>query len=487
MVCPESKNERRVKMKLHPALKRISTTTLEVQNPQSVPTKIFAKEEVQIENGAVDELLNFIKVHDDFKAAGSGHLDEVVVTPDFHKGRGIPIGTVALVTGAVLPQAIGSDVGCGVGVLTTDVSAQELAGVWPQLQAKLRHLFFEGGRDIPMSPRQREAMLLRGPQGLVETYQDNEGQGLWRYWDLEAQSIAVNDYCGPEAVDTVFAFDDFIKGSGGQSSRDAQTGSIGGGNHFVEIQQVAEILDGGRAHAAGFRRGECTVMVHSGSVSLGHAVGGHFTDKARAAWPKKLPKPTSGFYGLTGEIARQYMEAEINAVNFAACNRLFLGLMVIRALTETLGRQVKHRLVYDGVHNWIDMNYGMALHRKGACPAFDNAPVLIPGSMGDSSYVLNGLGNQDALHSACHGAGRQMSRGKAMKVEVQEKLRIVTPVDPESQQVKSRRDILKKYEQRLAEESPAAYKPVTPIIETVQEAGIADPVVRLKPLLTIKG
>lgn len=471
--------------KLHPALRRLNDTTLEVQNPQEVPTKIYAKEEVQIENGAVDELLNFLQVKDDLD--GLGQLEEVVVTPDFHKGRGIPIGTVALVGGAVLPQAIGSDIGCGVQLLVTDVHARDLEALWPQLQHRLRYLFFEGGRDIPMSPQQREAMLEGGPQGLLDTYQDNEREGLWRYYDVAQQTDAADRYCGPDPVDTIFSFSGFIKGSGGSSTRDAQIGSIGGGNHFVEIQEINAILDGVKAYEWKLNQSYCCIMVHSGSVSLGHAVGAHFVSKAQAVWPKGKKKPKSGFYGLTSNLAEQYWKAEINAVNFAACNRLFLGLMTIRALSEILGRKVQHHLLHDAAHNWIDGRYGLMQHRKGACPAFKNDPVLIPGSMGDYSYVLNGLGNQSALQSACHGAGRQLSRGKAMKVEAEEKLRIVTPLDPESFQVRSRKDILKKYEQRLAEESPAAYKPVAPIIETIREAGIANPVVRLKPLLTIKG
>jgi tRNA-splicing ligase RtcB len=469
----------------HRALIRLDDNTLEVQNPQGVPVRLYANAEVQIENSAIDELLAFLQVQDDLH--GTGQLEQVVITPDFHKGRGIPIGTVALLSGVVLPQAIGNDVGCGVSALATDLAAQDLTSLWPQLRSRLRYLFFEGGRDIPMSPRQREALLLRGPAGLLDTYADNEGQGLWKYYYPEQQAKDAELYCGPAAVNTTFSFSEFITGSGGQSSRDAQIGSVGGGNHFVEIQQVEQILQGTRAYAWGLKSGYCTIMVHSGSVSLGHAVGSHFVDQAKALWPKGAAKPKSGFYALAGDLAEQYLRAEINAINFAAGNRLFLGLMVIRALSEVLGRKVSHRLVYDAAHNWIDATYGLALHRKGSCPAFAGDPVLIPGSMGDSSYVLEGLGNQVAQQSACHGAGRQMSRGKAMKVGPQEVLRVVTAVDPESLQIRGRQDILKKYRQRLAEESPGAYKPVGPVIQTIQGAKVAEPVVRLKPLLTVKG
>lgn len=492
--------------KLHPALRRVNDTTLEVQNPQEVPAKIYAKEEVPIENQAVDELLSFLQVKDDLE--GTGSLEEVVVTPDFHKGRGIPIGTVALMGGALLPQAIGNDIGCGVQLLSLDVAASELKPLWSQIQHRLRYLFFEGGRDIPMSPQQRRALLLRGPEGLVDTYEDNAGQGLWKYFDVEQQRVSCTRYCGPDPAHDVFQFAGFITGSGSQSSYDAQIGSVGGGNHFVEIQQIDEIMGREAFEWQVYRKGYCTVMVHSGSVGLGHVVGSHFVDKAKAAWPKSKKKPKSGFYGLTGQLAEQYLDAEINAVNFAAGNRLFLGLMVIRALSEILGRRVNHRLVYDAAHNWIDGGYGLWTHRKGACPALEGDPVLIPGSMGDYSYILNGLGNQEALHSACHGAGRQASRSKARAVEVPASsmyefkpedmkaveldalhgcLRVVLPVDLESPKIKGRPDIQKKFAQHLAEEGPGAYKPVTPIIETVQEAGIATPVVRLKPLLTIKG
>lgn len=471
--------------KMHRALIRLDANTLEVQNSQGVPVRLYANEDVQVENSAVDELLAFLQVQDDLH--DTGRLEQVVVTPDFHKGRGIPIGTVALFFGVALPQAIGNDIGCGVSLLTTDLYPHDLEPLWPQIQARFRYLFFEGGRDIPMSPRQREALLLRGPAGLLDTYIDNEGQGLWKYYDPEQQAKAAEQYCGPDPVNTTFSFSEFITGSGGQSSRDAQIGSVGGGNHFVEIQQVAQVFQGTKAYEWGLKTGCCTIMVHSGSVSLGHAVGSHFVDQAKALWPKGVAKPKSGFYALAGDLAEQYLQAEINAVNFAAGNRLFLGLMVIRALSEILGRKVPHRLVYDAAHNWIDADYGLALHRKGACPALAGEPVLIPGSMGDSSYVLEGLGNQVAQHSACHGAGRQMSRGKAMKMEAKDTLRVVTAVDPESPQIRGRQDIMKKYRQRLAEEAPGAYKPVGPVIQTIQGAKIAEPVARLMPLLTVKG
>src|SRR5262249_8912576 len=160
---------------------------------------------------------------------------------------------------------------------------------------------------------------------------------------------------------------------------------------------------------------------------------GYFLDRARALYPKELAHPEHGFYALPtrgphGELGLRYLDAMRNAANFAFANRLMLGLMTVRVLTEVLGRDVRARLVYDAPHNlvWPGDTPDVHLHRKGACPAlgvdvaaaaspfrFTGHPVIIPGSMGAASYLLAGAGNADALCSACHGAGRSLSRNKS--------------------------------------------------------------------------
>jgi tRNA-splicing ligase RtcB len=179
----------------------------------------------------------------------------------------------------------------------------------------------------------------------------------------------------------------------------------------------------------------------------------------------------------------------------------------VRVLSEVLGRQVEARLIYDAPHNliWADERAGVHLHRKGACPAlgpdpsstgpfrFTGHPVIIPGSMGASSYLLAGRGNTASLCSACHGAGRALSRGKSRNVdervyrETFERLRVVTPIDPEAPEVRFRRDVLAQYHDRLKEEAPYAYKDITPIVQTVEDAEVAGRVARMEPRLTIKG
>ncbi len=522
--------------------RRADDTTLSIPNPYGVPVTLFANRDVPIEVEAIEQALGFVSIQrtlEELSAAQQsgkigpfwgdrpGQLERVVLTPDFHRGSGIPVGTVAQARGFVVPQAVGNDVCCGMRLLTTDVTRGELADHLDEIERSLREVFFQGKREISMSPRQREALLRDGLWGLLETSADNAGDGLWRYYDARAQEadLAKVHFQGVVAAKGLFAFGDYVKSSGGQRSRDSQIGSIGGGNHFVEMQAVEQVLDGATAHAWGVREGTVTIMAHSGSVGLGHAVGGYFLDQAKAIFPKEMKHPEHGFYavptqGPHGKLAAKYLDAMHNAANFAFGNRLFLGLMAVRVLSEVLGRQVEARLVYDAPHNLIWAGDGGAhvatgtavaeerdvhIHRKGACPAlgpdpsstgpfrYTGHPVIIPGSMGASSYLLAGRGNEAALCSACHGAGRAISRGKSRNVDEEiyretfARLRVVTPIDPKSPEVRLRRDVLAQYHDRLKEEAPYAYKDITPVVQTVEEADVAGRVARLEPLLTIKG
>ncbi len=181
---------------------RTSETTLEVTNPYGVPVTLFANREVPIEVEALEQALGFVSVQrtieelDAAQRAGQirpfwgdrpGKLERVVLTPDFHRGSGIPVGTVALARGFVVPQAVGNDVCCGMRLLATDVTRAELDTHLDAIQPALREVFFQGKRQISMSPRQREALLRDGLWGLLETSADNAGDGLWRYYDPRAQ------------------------------------------------------------------------------------------------------------------------------------------------------------------------------------------------------------------------------------------------------------------------------------------------------------
>lgn len=510
--------------------RRVDDTQLEILNPHGVPVTLFANRQVPIEVEAIEQALAFVSVQQTIEEVAAaeraglvgpfwgdrvGKLERVVLTPDFHRGAGIPVGTVAQARGFVVPQAVGNDVCCGMRMLATDVTREEMATHLGAIEHSLREVFFQGKREISMSPRQREALLRDGLWGLLETVEDNAGAGLWRYYDAREQEADLTrvHFQGVVPARELFAFGDYVRSSGSKHSRDSQIGSIGGGNHFVEMQVIDQILDGPTAHAWGIAEGTVAIMAHSGSVGLGHAVGGYFLDRARAIFPRQLKHPEHGFYVVPTEgphaaLAAKYLDAMHNAANFAFGNRLMLGLMAVRVLSEVLQRAVSARLIYDAPHNLIWANEsepGVHLHRKGACPAlgpdptsagpfrFTGHPVIIPGSMGAASYLLAGRGNAASLCSACHGAGRALSRGKSRNVaettyrDTFSTLRVVTPIDPNAAEVRFRRDVLAQYHDRLKEEAPYAYKDITPIVATVEDANVAGRVARMWPLVTVKG
>ena len=512
------------------SVRRLDAARLRIENPQGVPVTLFANAEIPVEAEAIEQLLDFVSLQETLDAlaaperagriapfwgGAAGRLAGLVVTPDFHRGSGIPVGTVADARGFVIPKAVGNDVCCGMRLLVTDLTRGEIEPLLDRLAAPLRASFFEGKRGIAMSPRQRESLLRDGLRGLLATCADNAGTGIWQLYDAHRQEADLErvHFGGSLPARGIFSFEDYVRGSGSADGRDSHLGSVGGGNHFVEIQAVEEVLDGATAHAWGLRPGAVAIMAHSGSVGLGHAVGGHFADRARALFPPELRRPEHDFYVLPVEgphaaVARDYLDAMRNAANFAFGNRLMLGLMVTGVLSEAAGRRVEARLVYDAPHNLVwepALGDGRYLHRKGACPAlgpepasegpfrYTGHPVIIPGSMGSSSHVMAGSGSAEALASACHGAGRALARGKARQMDEETyaktvaPLRVVTPIDPNAHSVRGRRDVLEQYHGRLKEEAPTAYKNIDPVIETVEQAGIARRVARLWPLLTIKG
>lgn len=495
---------------------------LRVENPLGLDVRLFANPDVPFERESFEQLFEFLDVAravSDVREAekrgapaffgdADAGIDRVVLTPDFHKGSLVPVGTVARARHLCIPQAIGNDVCCGMRLLVTDLPAEALEPHWPAIQKRLRAIFFAGERDIPMSPRQREAVLRDGLPGLVRTAEDNEHTGIWKRFDRRAaeDDLSRAHAEGHFATRRLFGFESFVESSGNVDGRDPQIGCVGGGNHFVELQRVDALFDGHAARAWGVSKGSLAIMIHSGSVGLGHAVGGHFMDRAREIFPRTVKAPKSGFYPLptSGPRAEEglfYLDGMGNAANFAFANRLFLGLMAVRAIEEASGRTVDSRLVYDAPHNLVFReDDDIYLHRKGATLAqgptatdWLGKPVIIPGSMGAASYLLAGAGHEAALESACHGAGRALSRGRAARttrdVFVREtaSLRVVGPIDPRSPALVRRRDILEKYEKRLMEEAPYAYKPVEPIVDSIEGAGIARKVARLFPLCTVKG
>ncbi len=508
---------------LDPRLKRLDESRVSITNPHGISATLFANSDVPVEPSAVTELLEMLEVSQTLREVAkaqpdafdqSPSIEAVAVTPDFHKAKGIPVGTVIATKGFSIPQAVGNDINCGMRLHVTSLTAEDVYRHRDELETEFRRIYFEGGRNIPMQRVQREAMFRNGLTGLLETTPRSQTEGQWAEfhqcdWSKELSCV---DRRGSLKANSVFGLNDFM-GPPDRMTRDGQIGSIGGGNHFVEIQVVDQVIDGTTAHAWGLKAGAVTVMIHSGSLSIGHLCGNYFRDVVRQLHPESLKHPANGIFLLPSgsrnrEQAELFRDSVNNAGNFAFANRLFLGLMAITGLKRICG-DLESKLVYDAPHNflWSEEVDGVetVIHRKGACPArgFDamagtpfeyfGEPVLVPGSMGASSFVLAGRGNQESFCSASHGAGRMLSRGEAQhghEAEFQEfleRFRVVTPVDFRRADVRQRRDIYEKKMDEIRQEAPYAYKGIGAIIRTHTNASIASPVAELTPLMTMKG
>ncbi len=504
-------------------LRRIDTNRLQLTNPYGIDVTIFANEEVPIESVAVDELRSMLQLQETIEAVfdacpekffAAPSIESVVLTPDFHKARGIPVGTILETRGFIVPQAIGNDINCGMRLHRTDLDADKLKASADAFETDCRSIFFEAGRRIPLAWQHREALLLSGIQGLYDTVEPSFDEGLWSYFHRtdRNQTLARIDRRGSLVARRVNGLEDFI-GRPDRLHRDSQIGSIGGGNHFVEFQVVERILDGQVAHAWGLKPGMVTIMVHTGSVSIGYASGSFYRNRLRERHPESVGRPLNGIDILPlgpeeGDTESIFWDAMHNAANFAYANRMFLALMAWASLEKCFG-ETKCELLYDAPHNMIWKHHSEGheayIHRKGACPArgFEamadtpfaiyGEPVLVPGSMGASSYILAGNGFPGTNQSAAHGAGRAISRGASMKgfdrefQQFLKEFRVVMPVDFRRQEIRQRSDIMQKKLADLRQEAPFAYKGIGPVIETIQSSGMARPVAELKPLMTIKG
>lgn len=488
------------------------------------PNRIYANEQVPIDSESVNELVEMLEVQntaDKMYAACPEMFTEkpevlnVSLSPDFHKGSGIPIGTSLLTKGMAIPQCVGNDINCGVKLLAINLTRKDVSGKLDQLEPILRRIYFEGGRSIPLSQKQRRHIITKGVVGLEKETDD----GIWKYFDPEqhARDIKLTRHLGGfDTQGQAIGLDDYLDRL--DITRDSQIGSIGGNNHFVELQYVDKIIERTTSYGYGLQKNQLMLMIHTGSVSVGYVCGGLYRNITKKIYKQTgLKFPKNKIFPLPNNVPeyRQFWSMLHNAANFAFANRLFLGLMFKQALCEVFGEgAVEMKQVYDTPHNlaWEEP-LGMVLHRKGTSPAesrdvwqlgLDKAtqermavtcgePVLIPGSMGSASFVMEGCGNTEALKSASHGAGRSLSRGKALKhdegafEEFLTKFRIITPIDPNRRDIKGRKDILQQWHDSLKKEAPFAYKDVYPVVKTLEDAKIATPVAELQPILTLKG
>lgn len=427
-----------------------------------------------------------------------GILGHSLAMPDIHWGYGFPIGGVAAMDaeeGVVSPGGVGYDINCGVRLLRTGLGLQDLR---PRLREVVGKLFDNvptgvgaGRKDLRLTRDDLRGVLTQGARWAVE-------RGLGRPADLETIE---------EGGSLPGAEPDRVTERAFERGR-TQLGSLGSGNHFAEIQYVSEVFDQQSAQAFGLQEGQVTVMIHSGSRGFGHQVCTDHLKEMLTASEKyniELPDRQLACAPIRSPEGKRYLSTMAAAANFAFANRQVMSHWARESLAQGLGitpDETGVETVYDVCHNIAKFEtfeiggkkVRACVHRKGATRAYPpghrqtperyrqvGQPVLIPGDMGRYSYVLAGTERAyaDTFGSACHGAGRLMSRNQAKKATKGRRL---------LQEMEDRGVIVKAAGMAtVAEEMPEAYKDVADVVDVVDRAGIARKVAQLRPLGVVKG
>ncbi|MBI2076787.1 MAG: RtcB family protein [Euryarchaeota archaeon] len=426
-----------------------------------------------------------------------GIVGRSLAMPDIHWGYGFPIGGVAAFdaeTGVVSPGGIGFDINCGVRLLRTDLTVDEVA---PKLKELVDALFSSvptgvGGKGALSTKSRIDEVLGEGAQWAVK-----EGYG----WDSDIGRLEERgrmEGARPDAVS------DKAKSRGGP-----QVGSLGSGNHFLEVQAVDQVLDEATAKAYGLTgRGQVVVMMHTGSRGLGHQVCTDYVQSFvshEREWGIPLVDRQLACAPLRSTQAQDYLGAMMASANFAWCNRQILTFQAREAFQRVFGRDAESLgmgIVYDVSHNMAKLEehrVGTArkrllVHRKGATRSFGPSreevapeyrehgqPVLVPGDMGTASWVLAGTDTALAASwgSCCHGAGRQLSRAAANRAFQHDA--VLRNLRANKIQVRALTRV------GVTEEAPGAYKNVDEVVDVCHRAGLGRKVVRLRPLGVIKG
>lgn len=445
-------------------------------SPDAPIASVLLPEGFPVEAKALKQLASLAQV----SHPAGGHVCRACATPDFHPGdAGVAIGSVVETVGQIIPAALGSDINCGMRLHVADLSLDRFLSERDRLVDLMKGDYFFGTRDVTMTAKTAHALFQHGIPGWLEAMLDAPtGSVVKSDLDQLASEIDRVYLGGSMDGDWRWAPEELVPPDG--LVRDGGLATIGSGNHFVEIQRVERVEDRAQAYAWGVREGQIAFMIHSGSRNVGKYIGGMWRDRALAAWVEHLPFPESRLFPLSvfanPNKVSDYLQAEATAANYAFVNRLLLAELLRLRLREVYG-DVEAPLVYDLPHN-ITLAEGSGwVTRKGACPAHEGQPVIIPGSMGAPSYLAIGKGNPAFLCSASHGAGRAKSRFDLTRkgADKTEAALGLTGVDC----------ITLRSERRI-EEAPAAYKPIQPVIDAQVEAGTIGLVARMQPVLTFK-
>lgn len=454
-----------------------------------VPARAYVSEEMLegvFRDRSIDQIINVSTL--------PGIQKYALAMPDMHEGYASPIGGVAAIRtsdGIISPGMQGYDVNCGVRLALSEYSEREINPYLEKLAAEIQKEVPSGlgqGRQIKLSIGQIDKILEGGVPYLVE-----EGYGEKK--DAEnCEGLGRLDWADASAVSP----------RAKTRGRD-QVGTLGSGNHFLEIQKVDEVFDEKTAGTFGLFRDQVVLMIHTGSRGLGHQVCSDYLREFIPLMERKykimVPDREFACVPFNSREGQRAFAASGSAANYAWANRQMIAHFIRKAWGRILSERSSLKLLYDVAHNIIKKEKYLidgketevAVHRKGATRAFPpehpeipekyrkvGQPVIIPGSMGTASYILAGTREgEEAFYSSCHGAGRTMSRHEAMRrVSGQE---VVKSLESKGIIVKCRSF------RGIAEEAPLAYKDVDSVVEVVHEAGLSRKVVRLRPLAVIKG
>ena len=453
--------------------KKINDYTWEIPKEFSygmnVPGLIFSSEEMMnavFEDDAYKQVINVAKL--------PGIVKYSMGMPDIHYGYGFPIGGVAAFDpkkgGIVSPGGVGYDINCGVRLLSTNLMVEDILPKLKMLVTNIaNHVPAGVGSEglIRISYKELNQVLLKGARWAVE-----RGHG-----DREdLNNIELNGEM-PGAQYELVSHHAKERGL-------PQLGSLGSGNHFLEIQEITDIYNREQAERFNIEEGQVMVMIHCGSRGLGHQVCDDYLALMKKTTHKygiKLPDGHLACVPIESKEGQEYLGAMAGAANYAWANRQVIQGEVVKAFFEIFQNKAKLDLIYDVAHNIARDEEGLCVHRKGATRAFPGLPVLIPGDMGTASYLL--IGKEEALDktfgSTCHGAGRRMSRHAALRKFTKDQ--ILRELDEKGIVIAaaSRKGIV--------EEAPGAYKDIDDVVEVVTQVGIVEKVARMKPLGVVKG
>ncbi len=413
--------------------------------------------------------------------------------PDMHVGYGFCIGGVAafdLEKGIISPGGVGYDISCGVRLLTTNLKKEEV-------MKKQKQIVEQMYKDIPTGVGKGSVVKI-SKQDIKEILETGAKWAVKNGYGIKEDLERTEDYGCIEGADANDVSERaIIRGL-------PQLGSLGSGNHFLEVQEVEEIYDEEIAIKFGIKeKGQVTMMIHCGSRGLGHQVASDYIKlmEDKYGW-ENLPDRELINAPINSELGKKYFSAMAAAANFAFCNRQMIMEWVRQSFKKVYGENVKLEMVYDVCHNIAKIEehvvdgkiMKLCVHRKGAVRSFGpgrkelpsiyqetGQPVIIPGSMGTASYLLGGTKAAEELSfaSSAHGAGRTSSRHEALRNIRGEE--VVSRLSKQGIEVKSGSW------KSIAEEAPEVYKDVDEVVKVCDETGIAKLVVKLKPIGVIKG